>query len=182
MAYPSQKFLVVQFDATDADKVEAVSSELAKQYEIGMVVTNAVMTPKPGPFLDADMQDVRKSISLNVRAIAEMVYVFGTEMRKRKRGGFILVSSVASCLGHNNMATYSSTKSFLNLFGETLWLEGKTDNIDFITAVVGQTSTPSLDDFLNPEARVRLLETSPEDVAKETLWWVPPARPAAGVF
>ena len=91
-------------------------------------------------------------------------------MKKRKRGGFILVSSVAGELAIANMAMYSSTKAFLNVFAEALWNELAKDNIDVIAPVVGQTATPSLTDFLNPEARVKFLESTPQNVVRETMW------------
>jgi len=169
-AYPDRQFVTVVFDATDRAKADEICAKLAQEYEIGMVVTNAIMTPMPQPFLDAEMEDVDKSISLNVFGIVHMVRIFGTEMRKRKRGGFVLVSSVAGSLGLTNMAMYSSTKAFATMLGQVLWNEGKKDNIDYITPVVGQTATPSLDDFLNPKHRVLFLETTPQNVVRETMF------------
>jgi short-subunit dehydrogenase len=168
--FPKQKFVGVLFDAGDVERTENVSASLNNQYEIGIVITNAVFTPLFQPFVEVPRDDLLKSLNLNVFGISRVVQIFGANMRKRQRGGFVLVGSVAGHLGITNMAVYSSTKAFLSMFAETLWNELRQDNIDVIAPQVGQTTTPSLDDFINPEFRVKLIETSPQNVVLETMY------------
>jgi len=167
--HPDRKFVAVQWDFSDTSVSEQIAKRLCSDYDIGMVVVNAVFSGPSSLLLNVSIADLRRAVNLNIVSTVDIVHVFGNAMRQRQRGGgFILVSSIVSQLGVYKMAMYSASKAFVSMLTEVLWYEGKQDNIDFIAPIVGQTSTPSLDDFLNQDTRIRLLETTPEAVVDET--------------
>ena len=65
-------------------------------------------------------------------------------MRERRRGGILLVSSLAALAGSSLTAAYNATKSFDLILAEGLWHELAPDGIDVLGALVGATRTPSM--------------------------------------
>jgi short-subunit dehydrogenase len=68
---------------------------------------------------------------------------FAGPMRRRKRGGLLLVNSGACYGGGSFLATYSASKAFDLVFAEGLWAELNDHGVDVLTLVLGQTDTPA---------------------------------------
>jgi short-subunit dehydrogenase len=65
-------------------------------------------------------------------------------MVDRRRGGIIVVSSMAGVAGGPNMAVYSASKAFDSVFTEALWAEVHGHGVDVLSLVLGETDTPAL--------------------------------------
>src|SRR5437588_552822 len=90
--------------------------------EIGLVVYNAAHSIV-GRFLDVALADKLKMLEVNCRGPVLLAHHFGTRMAKRRRGGIILVSSLAGFQGQAMVGTYAATKAFDLVLAETLWDE-----------------------------------------------------------
>ncbi len=64
-------------------------------------------------------------------------------MRARKRGGLVLMSSVAGFQGAPGLAPYAASKAFNIVLGESLWGELRADGVDVVTSCAGAIRTPN---------------------------------------
>lgn len=111
--------------------------------EIGLVIGNAAYNP-PGAFLDLPRADLMRTLDVNDRANLLLAHAFLPRLKKRGRGGFMLVSSVEAFAGMPYSAVYSASKAFVLSLGEALWGEFRRSGVDVLTLVPGPTDTPLL--------------------------------------
>lgn len=111
---------------------------------IGMLVNSAGFS-LTGPFLDADPDDMTRMLNLNCRAPVLLTRAFGLEMRRRRRGGIIMLSSVVGFVGTPQWSLYSATKAFDLLLGEALAAELRADSVHVLTLAPGTTRTEFLE-------------------------------------
>jgi short-subunit dehydrogenase len=80
---------------------------------------------------------------LSCRAPLLLAHHFGTRLRARRRGGMILMSSLAGLAGAHYQATYAATKAFDTMLAEGLWHELTPDGVDVLGVLAGATRTPT---------------------------------------
>jgi uncharacterized protein len=122
--------------------LHAVVAEGTTDLEVGLVVCNAALSLISG-FLELELDDVLRSVDVNVRAPLVLVHLFGRQMAERGRGGVVLMSSVAGMIGSPYSATYAGSKAFALGFGDSLWAELEPRGVDVLTCVAGPTETPT---------------------------------------
>jgi NAD(P)-dependent dehydrogenase (short-subunit alcohol dehydrogenase family) len=64
-------------------------------------------------------------------------------MRKRRRGGILIVNSGACYGGSKYLAIYCASKAFQLNFAESFWSEMRPYGVDVCTIVLGRTNTPA---------------------------------------
>jgi beta-glucosidase len=109
---------------------------------VDLLVLNAAAS-HIGAFLAADLSTHQRIAAVNMLTPLALIYHFGQKMVERRRGGIILMSSVAGFQGSGYLATYASTKSFLRILAESLWYEWRPHNVDVIACCAGATATPN---------------------------------------
>lgn len=92
-----------------ADKAIAAAGDR----EVGLLVTNAGANSINSKFLDADIAAWEGLATMNINTKMRLAHHFGRAMRKRGRGGMILVNSGACYLGMHGLATYCGSKGFV---------------------------------------------------------------------
>lgn len=112
--------------------------------EAGLLVYNAGAMHGAQNFVDQPIERVLGLVALNCRGPALLAHHYGERMRRRGRGGIILLSSLAALSGGSNTALYSATKSFDLILAEGLWHELKPHGVDAMCLVAGATLTPSM--------------------------------------
>ncbi|MGO9830242.1 MAG: SDR family NAD(P)-dependent oxidoreductase [Myxococcaceae bacterium] len=122
--------------------LHAVMAEETKDLEIGLVVCNAALSLMSS-FLELDLEDVLRSVDVNVRAPLVLAHLFGRRMAARGRGGLVWMSSMAGLIGSPYSATYAGSKAFALGFGDSLWAELEAGGVDVVTCVAGPTETPT---------------------------------------
>jgi uncharacterized protein len=141
--------------------------ELTGDVEVGMVVYNAGAESRMVPFLDRPFDQLMGVVGVNVLGTTAMLYHFALRMRERRRGGIILVGSLAGFAGGSRMAVYTASKAYEQMLGESLWYELRPHGIDVLTYIIGTTRTPAMARLgLNMEG-MPVME--PDDVAAEGL-------------
>jgi len=129
--------------------------------DVGLLITNAGADTNGSLFLDSDMAAWDQLIALNVSTTARNCHHFGNLLRKRGRGGIILVGSGACYGGLHGIAVYSAVKAFDLCFGEALWSELRGHGVEVLNLILGRTDTP---------AHRRLMESNgqpiPDNMAK----------------
>lgn len=110
--------------------------------EIGTLVYNAAQAPN-GRFLDLEDRSLEQLALVNVLHVIKTVRHFGNLMVQRHRGAVVLMGSLSSLQGSGWLAGYASTKSFIRIFGESLWAEFRPDGVRVLTCMAGATGTPN---------------------------------------
>ena len=111
--------------------------------EIGLVVCNAAYAPIGG-FLDLTAEQAQRAVAVNCLAPMTFAQRFLPAMRRRGRGGFIVMSSRSGLQGTPPITLYAATKAFGAVFAEGLWKELKGTGVDVVTCVAGPIRTPGL--------------------------------------
>lgn len=159
-------------DLVAPDAVSAVA-EATADLEVGLLVYNAGANTCSEQFLDGDLADFGRVVDLNITAQLALVHHFGRPMRERRRGGILLVGSMAGYLGSVRHTVYGGVKAFGRIFAESLWLELREYDVHVLELVLGVTRTPAMEraglNFDVPGLRV----ADPADVAREGLAQLP---------
>jgi short-subunit dehydrogenase len=88
----------VAVDLTDADALSTIRKQ-TDGLEVGLLVYNAGANSYGHEFVTGDLDRFRTVIDLNITAQLALVQHFGAAMRERRRGGIMLVGSLAGFLG-----------------------------------------------------------------------------------
>jgi short-subunit dehydrogenase len=122
------------------DRIRAATDDI----EVGLLVYNAGASPRTGPFISWELDDVMRVIQLNVVGQTVLSHHFGRKMAERGRGGIVLMGSLAGVAGSPSVVTYSGAKAYSQIFSEGLWWELKQEGVDVLHVVVGMTNTPAM--------------------------------------
>ncbi len=137
--------------------------------ETGLLIYNAGANTCSEHFFDGELSDFGRVIDLNIGTMLSLVQHFGRPMRDRRRGGILMVGSMAGYLGSMRHTVYGGVKAFGRIFAEGLWLELREYDVDVLELVLGVTRTPAMErvglNFDVPGMRV----ADPADVAREGL-------------
>jgi short-subunit dehydrogenase len=121
--------------------------------EIGLVVYNAAIGTV-SPFLEITRPNMQAMLDVNCRGALFLVHALLPAMVARKRGGVVLMSSMAANFGSTQLTVYAATKAF-----------------DLVLAVQpGSTRTPGWQSSQPPELQgpgPHVME--PPDVVREAL-------------
>ncbi len=130
----------VDLSAPDATaKITAAAGER----EVGLLIANAGADTNSSLFLDNDIANWEKLLTLNILTTMRNCHHFGQGMRERKRGGIILVGSGSCYGGLHGMGVYCGVKAFDLCFGEGLWAEMRHVGVDVLNLILGRTDTPA---------------------------------------
>jgi short-subunit dehydrogenase len=132
--------VAIPLDLAQPGLKEQLAAILAA-HDIGLAIYNATAS-FVGHFADHSDEDLALITNLNVQAPLIFSQCFGTHLRRRGKGGLILMSSMAGLQGSPLVATYGATKSFMRVLAEGLWDEWRADGVDVLACVAGATDTP----------------------------------------
>lgn len=167
-----EKFKVtVRTISVDLGKENGIQAiiEQTNDIKVNMLVYNAAFIPL-GPFFKHDLDTHLQILNVNSKGPLMLVEHYGRLMKERKKGGIILISSMAGVQGTALNVHYGATKAYNIGLAEGLWYELKKDNVDVITCVAGNTATPHYYKN-NPDdpGFFSAKPTDPMDLAKETM-------------
>ncbi|MES2169179.1 MAG: SDR family NAD(P)-dependent oxidoreductase [Actinomycetota bacterium] len=156
--------VTIAVDVADSDSVKARLGEL--KLAIGLLVHNAAYAPI-GQFEDVSEGQLIRATEVNVRAPLVLAKFLSAPMIERKRGGIVLMSSLAGSQGSPNIAAYAATKSFNAILAEGLWKELKPRGVDVLASCAGAILTPGYQDAKSARPAPGTLQA--KDVAEQTL-------------
>ncbi|BBX44640.1 SDR family NAD(P)-dependent oxidoreductase [Mycobacterium cookii] len=161
----------VQADLSAADACARITAATA-ELQIGLLILVAGANTHSYEFLDGDLAEFQRVIDLNVSTPLALVQHYGQAMRSRRRGGIVLLGSLAGYLGSARHTVYGGVKAFTRIFAEGLWLELRQHGVDVLQLVLGVTRTPAMERVgLNFDAP-GFVVAEPADVAREGLEWL----------
>ena len=130
----------LRVDLTQVDLFVQIQPTL-DELEIGLLVYNAA-APLIGEFLDYSWEEHQNLLQINVFAPAQLVHYLGQKMKAQKKGGIILLSSMAGRQGTAMIAHYAASKAYNLVLAESLWEELRNCGIDVLGVCPGTTRTP----------------------------------------
>jgi short-subunit dehydrogenase len=134
--------VTASIDLSEADAFDRIKV-VAGDREIGLYISNGGSDPNASYFHDKPVETWIELVNFNAITAMKACHHFGDAMRKRRRGGLLLVGSGACYSGGPHMAIYSASKAFLMKFSEGLWAELEPDGVDVLYLVLKQTDTPA---------------------------------------
>ncbi|MEP6850392.1 MAG: SDR family oxidoreductase [Acidobacteriota bacterium] len=131
----------VALDLLEDDADEKLLNETSKHnFEVDWLINNAGFGSM-GDFATLDLEKELDIIRLNVSSLVAMTHRFLPQMRGRKRGTVINVSSSAGFQPIPFMATYAATKAFVTSFTEAVAEENRPFGIRTMALCPGATRT-----------------------------------------
>lgn len=105
----------------------------------------------PDFFLNVDLKRLNDLIAINASAQVNVTYRILPMLEKRGRSLVLNISSISGCTPTPLLAVYSATKSFMNVFSQTLYSEYRSKGIHieclapaFVVSKMSKRSKPSL--------------------------------------
>lgn len=163
--------LAIAADLCADDFLDTITAALGTRH-IGLLVNNAGIGTT-GDFLDCDVETELQMLALNCRAPLMLAHHFGARMRDDRRGGIIMLASIAGIVPTPTMAHYGATKAWNRYLGEGLHEELGRAGVDVVSLCPGPTRSEFFEkanaDLSQWPAPMRAAIMSAEDVVKAGL-------------
>lgn len=155
-------------DLADYEKIKNFITELlsAKKINIGLLIYNAAFAPI-GLFENISEEHLSLTANVNVRTPLLLAKLLSASMIQNKRGGIVLMSSLAGAQGSPRLSAYAATKAFNAVLAQSLWKELKPYGVDVIGCCAGAILTPGYKQAEKSKAAPGTLAAG--DVAERTL-------------
>jgi NAD(P)-dependent dehydrogenase (short-subunit alcohol dehydrogenase family) len=141
----AQEKLPIKISVMDVDSDSSVKTEIAKiQKDAGHidVLVNNAGVERIGSIEELPMSDFRLVMETNYFGPLRCIQALAPQMRQRKSGCIINVSSVAGQIAMSPMASYTASKFALEALSEALANEMKTFNVRVSVVEPGIIETP----------------------------------------
>lgn len=131
----------VAIDLIDFEADKRLFEETKKHgMQIEWLINNAGFGSM-GDFTELNLERELEMINLNISALVALTHHYLPQMRTRKSGVIINISSTASFQAIPFMATYAATKAFVTSFSEAVAEENRVHNITVTAVCPGPTET-----------------------------------------
>lgn len=128
-------------DLTSNQAVQKIYDDIKRKSLVVDILVNNAGFGDSNAFLDSSWHRQKNLIDLNITALVEMTYLLGQDMKMRKYGKIINLSSVAAFSAGPYMPLYYASKSFVLSFSEALSVELKGTGVTVTALCPGPTST-----------------------------------------
>ncbi|MDB5134380.1 MAG: hypothetical protein JWP37_983 [Mucilaginibacter sp.] len=135
------KVLHINCDLAAPDAMQQLIHAIGDR-SIDFMVYNAAAS-YIGPYLATGLPTHMHIARVNMLTPLAMLHYFGGKMAERRKGGIVLMASIAGFQGSGYLSTYAATKAFNQVLAEGLWYEWKSKGVDVIACCAGATSTPN---------------------------------------
>lgn len=142
----TQRFQVdVKCISLDLSQPESVDRLLSatNSLHIGLLILNAGVA-RVGGFLNGSAEHDVSMIGLNALVPTLLAQGIGHQMKERRRGGIVFVSSLAGIAPAPYQAVYAASKAYLTTLGLALSIEFERFGVDVSVLAPGMTETEGL--------------------------------------
>ena len=130
---------IVTADLSQPDFLPLILSK-TDSIDVGLLVNNAGFGIA-GKFLEHEVKKELALLDVNCRAPLILTHAFGRQMRQRKRGGIIFVSSVSGYIATPYESSYAASKVYELFLAESLRYELGKEGVDVLALCPGSTDT-----------------------------------------
>lgn len=156
-------------DLSDRAAIEAA----LKGRRVDILINNAGVMPKPGPFDAMAIEAIDQTVEVNLSAVLSLTHLLIPRMRARKSGHVIFTGSSAAHAPGANFAVYAATKAAIAAFATALRAEVSPDGIRVTELVPGRVETALYQGVISDEARAAMYagggSLQPSDIADVVL-------------
>lgn len=132
---------VIVKDLTEPDAAgEVFDATKAKGLTIDLLINNAGFGDY-GDFAERDGERQVKIVQLNVVALVDLTHKFLPEMRQRRSGNIINLSSISAFQPIPYLSVYAASKAFILSFSQALWAENRSYGIRVLAVCPGPIET-----------------------------------------
>jgi NAD(P)-dependent dehydrogenase (short-subunit alcohol dehydrogenase family) len=183
-AYGVGRAIAVGANISSTDDLRRLVAETRKAFgRIDILVCNAASNPYFGPMGGITDEQFRKILDNNVIANNRLIHMVVPEMRERREGAIVIISSVGGLRGSAMLGAYAISKAADLHMARNLALELGPDNIRVNCIAPGIVKTDfarALWERPEEEERVKAVTPlrrlgQPEDIAGAALFLVSPA-------
>lgn len=135
------KVVVEQVDLSDMAAIPALHERLRAQGIAVEILINNAGHGLQGAFLDTPLEAALDMVQLDIASLTAMTRIFGKDMRTRGHGKILLVASLLSHYGVEDMAVYGAAKAYVLRFGDALHREFKRDGVTVTSLCPGMSDT-----------------------------------------
>ena len=111
-----------------------------KELTVDILINNAGFGFS-GLFLDSNMKNYKEMMDVNMYSLVALTHLFLNDMVKRKNGGIINISSLASFQAIPYFSMYAASKAFVTSFTVGLYEEYRKSGIRVLGVCPGYTKT-----------------------------------------
>lgn len=142
--------------------------------ELGLIVD--ILINNAGILLFSNLErtnasEIDRIIALHCTTPVQLCRLFAADMKRRREGHILIMSSITAWTPYPTMSHYGATKAFLRSFGQSLWYEMRNCGVGVTTVFPSAVDTPLYD--LDEKMRKRLLNSglmmSAETLARKAL-------------
>tara|TARA_Y100001968_G_scaffold333133_1_gene394302 strand:+ start:350 stop:1054 length:705 start_codon:yes stop_codon:yes gene_type:complete len=149
---------IIISDILKTDSINDIHSQIEHKGKIELLVNNAGI----GIFkniTDTTIEDWDNTINTNLRGSFLMTKMVVDELKSKKNGKIVFISSVAGLQPYKNSIAYVSSKYAVRGFAASLREELREFNVKVITVFPGAVNTPIWDDKNMGELREDMIKT-----------------------
>lgn len=148
-------------------------AEVMADRSFDILINNAGVMPKPGPFDAMAVDDINQTVAVNLSAVLSLTRLLLPRMRARKAGHLVFTGSSAAHAPGANFAVYAATKAAIAAFATALRAEVASDGIRVTELVPGRVETALYAGVISDEARAAMYagggSLQPSDIAEAVL-------------
>lgn len=141
--------------------------------QVDILINNAGVMPKPGPFDTMGFDDIDQTVEVNLQAVLSLTRLILPQMRAAKSGHLVFTGSSAAHAPGTNFAVYAATKAAISAFAASVRAEVAADGIRVTELVPGRVQTALYEHVLSAETRQSMYAGGdallPSDIAEAVL-------------
>lgn len=158
---------IFSVDLSDEKAVAGFLTGIDNQ-EIGLLIHSAGMENN-GSFIKTPFEKELKLIKLNITSTYLLTNHFAKKMSSVKKGGILLISSMAGLMSTPYFSNYAASKSYVHNLGLSLYYELKQNKVDISVLAPGLTDTNMVADNGVDWSKIPMASMKPEKVAQIAL-------------
>lgn len=168
-----QKYGVqAMYISADLSTREGVEKVTQINKPIGLLVLAAGMEVN-GAFEKTALEKELQMVQLNVTSTLHLTHHFSKDMVTRKKGGILLIASLAGHMVNPYFSNYAATKAYVLQLGASLYGELKSKGIDISVLSPGLTNTNMTADSNVNWDKLPMKEMAPQKTAKIAIEGLP---------
>ncbi len=157
-----------KYISADLSTPEGMEKVSRVDEEIGLLVASAALETD-GPLENTPLEHELKMLQINTVSTLYLTHHFGTAMVERKRGGILLVSSLAGHMVNPYFSNYAGSKAYVLQFGASLYGEFKRKGVDVSVLSPGLNDTAMAEGANVDWSKLPMAMMAPAKTAKKGL-------------
>ena len=141
---PAATGIWIECDLSRDASVTEAARRILSERGVPDILIHCAATSFKGAVLDTPIADVERIMSLNVYGALRLTNAFAADMRARKSGAILYISSINARFATPGQGAYAASKAALDSVVKTLAFELAPDNIRINTVQPASIATPLL--------------------------------------